>query len=160
MKTPFAKKEGHIPKYFLINAKGKTLGRLATEISKLLRGKELNYFSPGTFQGNYVMVFNAKKIVVSGKKEDQKLYYRNTQRPGNLKTETLGQLRAKRSAHILEKAVYGMLPKGVLGRKYYKRLFVYGIGDLLYKKMQRSYGKILPRPSITLSISTINKETI
>jgi large subunit ribosomal protein L13 len=136
------------------------LGRLATEISKLLRGKELNYFSPGTFQGNYVMVFNAKKIVVSGKKEDQKLYYRNTQRPGNLKTETLGQLRKKHSAHILEKAVYGMLPKGVLGRKYYKRLFVYGIGDLLYKKVQKSYGKIFPRPSITLSISTRHKETI
>jgi large subunit ribosomal protein L13 len=88
MKTIFPKQESHIPKWFVIDATGKTLGRLSTEASKLLRGKELSYFTPGVDQGNFVIILNAEKIVVSGNKENQKLYYRNSQRPGNLKIET------------------------------------------------------------------------
>ena len=125
MKTIFPKKEYHIPKWFVIDANGKTLGRLSTEASKLLRGKENTFFTPGVDQGNYVVILNADKIEVSGKKEEQKLYYRNSQRPGSLKVETFKQLQNRIPSRILEKSIWGMLPKGVLGRQYYKRLFIY-----------------------------------
>jgi large subunit ribosomal protein L13 len=125
MKTIFPKKEYHIPKWFVIDANGKTLGRLSTEASKLLRGKENTFFTPGVDQGNYVVILNADKIEVSGKKEEQKLYYRNSQRPGSLKIETFKQLQNRIPSRILEKSIWGMLPKGVLGRQYYKRLFIY-----------------------------------
>ena len=93
MKTIFPKKECHVPKWFVVDAEGKTLGRLATEASKLLRGKETSYFTPGVNQGNVVVILNADKIEVSGKKADQKLYYRNSQRPGSLKVETFKELK-------------------------------------------------------------------
>ncbi len=125
MKTIFPKKEYHIPKWFVIDANGKTLGRLSTEASKLLRGKENTFFTPGVDQGNYVVILNADKIEVSGKKEEQKLYYRNSQRPGSLKVETFKQLQNRIPSRILEKSIWGMLPKNVLGREYYKRLFIY-----------------------------------
>jgi large subunit ribosomal protein L13 len=125
MKTIFPKKEYHIPKWFVIDANGKTLGRLSTEVSKLLRGKENTFFTPGVDQGNYVVILNADKIEVSGKKEEQKLYYRNSQRPGSLKIETFKQLKNRIPSRILEKSIWGMLPKGVLGRAYYRRLFIY-----------------------------------
>lgn len=125
MKTIFPKNECHKPKWFVIDATDKTLGRLATEVSKLLRGKETSYFTPGVDQGNFVVILNANKIQVSGKKEFQKLYYRNSQRPGSLKIETFKQLKERIPTRILEKAIRGMLPKGVLGRNYYRRLYVY-----------------------------------
>lgn len=125
MKTIFPKKEYHVPKWFIIDASGKTLGRLATETSKLLRGKETSYFTPGINQGNFVVILNADKIEISGKKELQKVYYRHSQKPGSLKIETFKQLKNRIPAKIIEKAVWGMLPKGVLGRNYYRRLFVY-----------------------------------
>jgi large subunit ribosomal protein L13 len=136
MKTIFPKKECHVPKWFVVDAEGKTLGRLATEVSKLLRGKEISYFTPGVDQGNYVVVLNAGKITVSGNKELQKLYYRNSQRPGSLKIETFKQLRNRIPSRIIEKAVWGMLPKGVLGREYYRRLFVYSDNKINYTKAQ------------------------
>ena len=134
MKTLFPKKELHIPKWFILDATGKTLGRLATEISKLLRGKEISYFTPGVDLGNYVIVINANKVEVTGKKELQKLYYTNSQTPGNLKIETFKDLRNRIPTRILERAVWGMLPKGVLGREYYRRLYVYGDSKILYAK--------------------------
>jgi len=134
MKTIFPKKECHIPKWFVIDANGKTLGRLSTEASKLLRGKETTFFTPGIDQGNYVVVLNADKIIVSGKKEEQKLYYRNSQRPGSLKIETFKQLKNRIPSRILEKSIWGMLPKGVLGREYYKRLFIYSDNKINYLK--------------------------
>ena len=134
MKTIFPKKECHIPKWFMIDAKGKTLGRLSTEASKLLRGKETSFFTPGVDQGNYVVILNANLIEISGKKEDQKLYYRNSQRPGSLKIETFKQLKARIPSRILEKSIWGMLPKGVLGRNYYRRLYVYSDNKINYKK--------------------------
>ena len=125
MKTIFPKKECHQPKWFVVDATDKTLGRLATEVSKLLRGKEMSYFTPGVDQGNFVVVLNADKIKVSGNKEVQKLYYRTSQRPGSLKVETFKQLKERIPTRILEKAIRGMLPKGVLGRNYYRRLYIY-----------------------------------
>jgi large subunit ribosomal protein L13 len=134
MKTLFPKAELHIPKWFIIDASGKTLGRLSTEVSKLLRGKELSFFTPGIDQGNYVIILNANKIKVTGKKDLQKLYYRTSQRPGSLKIENFTQLKNRIPTRILEQAIWGMLPKGVLGRNYYKRLFVYNDSEPKYKK--------------------------
>lgn len=133
MKTIFPKRECHTPKWFVIDATGKTLGRLSTEASKLLRGKENSFFTPGVDQGNFVVILNADKIFVTGKKEKQKLYYRNSQRPGSLKIETFKQLKARIPSRILEKAIWGMLPKGVLGREYYRRLYIYSNNEIKYK---------------------------
>ena len=134
MKTIFPKKECHIPKWYVVDAKGKTLGRLATEVSKLLRGKETSYYTPGVDQGNYVVILDANKIEVSGKKESEKLYYRHSQRPGSLKIETFKQVKERIPTRILEKAVWGMLPKGKLGRTYYRRLYIYCDDKLNYMK--------------------------
>jgi large subunit ribosomal protein L13 len=141
MKTLFPKKECHIPKWFVIDATGLTLGRLATETSKLLRGKETSLYTPGIDQGNYVVILNAQQIVVTGKKESQKLYYRNSQRPGSLKIETFKQLKERIPSRIVEKAIWGMLPKGVLGRNYYRRLFIYSENEILYKKTKDGISK-------------------
>ena len=134
MKTIFPKQECHIPKWFVIDATNKTLGRLSTEASKLLRGKETSYYTPGINQGNFVVILNADKIVVTGKKKFQKLYYRNSQRPGSLKIETFLQLKNRIPTRIIEKAIWGMLPKNYLGRQYYRRLYVYKQGLLPYKE--------------------------
>jgi large subunit ribosomal protein L13 len=133
MKTIFPKKECHIPKWFVIDASNKNLGRLSTEVSKLLRGKETSLYTPGIDQGNFVVILNADKIQVTGKKETQKLYYRNSQRPGGLKIETFKQLRDRIPSRILEKSIWGMLPKGVLGRNYYRRLYIYRDDKINYK---------------------------
>jgi len=138
-KTTFPKKEFHIPKWYLIDATDLTLGRLATEVSKLLRGKEISSYTPGIDQGNFVIILNSKKITISGKKDQQKLYYRNSQRPGNLKVETFNQLKNRIPSRIIEKAIWGMLPKGVLGRKYYGKLFVYSNEEIIYKKLKNTY---------------------
>jgi large subunit ribosomal protein L13 len=134
MKTIFPKKECHIPKWFVIDAAGKTLGRLSTEASKLLRGKETTFYTPGVDQGNYVVILNADKIEVSGNKENDKLYYRHSHTPGSLKVENFKQLKSRIPSRILEKSIWGMLPKGVLGRTYYKRLFIYSDNKINYRK--------------------------
>jgi large subunit ribosomal protein L13 len=144
MKTVFPKNECHIPKWFVIDATGKTLGRLATEVSKLLRGKEISYFTPGVDQGNFVVILNANKIEVSGNKETQKLYYRNSQRPGSLKIETFKQVKERIPTRIIEKAVWGMLPKGVLGREYYRRLYIYCDNKINYTKSKNTEAKSIP----------------
>jgi large subunit ribosomal protein L13 len=134
MITNFPKSHLHQPQYFLIDATGKTLGRLATEVSKLLRGKELSYYTPGIDQGNFVMIINSEKIEISGKKKLNKIYYSTSQRPGGLKTETFRDLNKRLPSRIIEKAIFGMLPKGVLGRTYYRRLYVYSGNQALLKK--------------------------
>jgi large subunit ribosomal protein L13 len=136
MKTIFPKKECHLPKKYVIDANGQTLGRLSTEVSKLLRGKENSLFTPGVDQGNYVVILNANLIKISGKKETEKLYYRNSQRPGSLKIETFKQLKARIPSRILEEAIWGMLPKGVLGREYYRRLYIYSDNKINFKKIK------------------------
>ncbi len=130
MKTYFPKKENFKPNYYLIDAENQCLGRLASKISLLLRGKHTTLYSPGIDQGNYIVVINSNKIKVSGKKYDQKLYYRNNQRPGSLKIETFKNLKNRIPTRILEEAVWGMLPKGVLGRQYFRRLYLYSVNSL------------------------------
>jgi len=148
MKTIFPKKENHVPKWFVIDANGKTLGRLATEASKLLRGKETTFFTPGVNQGNFVVILNADKIEVTGKKELHKLYYRNSQRPGGLKSENFKQLKERIPSRILERAIFGMLPKGVLGREYYRRLYVYSNNEIKYKKTKDGNSKLIGLDSV------------
>lgn len=155
MKTPFPKKECHVPKWFVIDAEGKTLGRLATEASKLLRGKEISFFTPSVDQGNYVVILNANKVQVTGNKSLQKLYYRNSQRPGSLKVETFEQLQNRIPSRILEEAIWGMLPKGVLGRQYYRRLFIYSDNKINYMKNNNGEKISIPLTDIN-TLNTTN----
>jgi len=143
MKTTFPTNKTYIPRWFVIDAKGKRLGRLATIVSKLLRGKENLSFTPGINLGNYVVILNSNKILVTGKKESQKLYYRNSQRPGSLKSETFKELKNRIPSRILEEAIWGMLPKGVLGRRYYKNLFIYSDDKIYYSKEKNGNQKII-----------------
>jgi len=148
MKTPFPKNECHVPKWFVIDATGKTLGRLATEASKLLRGKETTLYTPGVNQGNFVVVLNAGKIIVTGKKSLNKLYFRNSQRPGSLKKESFKELKARIPARIIERAIWGMLPKGVLGREYYRNLYVYSNSTICYKRAKGEASTLISLSSL------------
>ncbi len=138
MKMIFPKKRVHNPKYYIIDAKDKILGRLSTQVSKLLIGKDTSYYTPGVDQGNYVIIINANKIRVSGNKEIEKIYCKNNQRPGSLKKENLFHLRSRIPNRILEKAIFGMMPKGVLGRGFFRRLYIYS-GDKIVYKNQLEY---------------------
>lgn len=137
MKTLFPKSECHIPKLYVIDAANKTLGRLAVTVSLILRGKETSYYTPGINQGNFVVILNADKIQVTGKKRFQKFYYRNSQRPGSLKKESFQQLQNRIPSRILEEAVWGMLSKNHLGREYYKRLHVYSQATLPFQSIAK-----------------------
>jgi len=114
--------------WYLIDAEGKTLGRLASEIAKILRGKHKPIYSPHLDCGDYVIVINAEKIRVTGRKLDQKIYYRHSGYPGGLKSITLREQLAKHPERVIKAAVKGMLPKNRLGRKMLKKLKVYA-GD-------------------------------
>ncbi len=111
--------------WFVIDAKDQTLGRLATQIATLLRGKHKPIFAPHVDVGDFVIVINAEKIRVTGNKLDQKMYYRHSQYPGGLKQRTLRELLDMFPDRVIEKAVKGMLPKNKLGRKMIKKLKVY-----------------------------------
>lgn len=111
--------------WFLIDASEITLGRLATNVSILLRGKNSRYFIPGVNMGNNVIIINAEKITITGKKETKKLYYRHSGRPGGLKIETYAILQKRFPERIIEKAIKGMLPKNSLGREYFRNLKVF-----------------------------------
>ena len=132
MITLFIKQTEHVPKWFIIDAANKILGRLATEISGILRGKILSYYTPGTDQGNYIIVINSSKIRVTGKKLNQKLYYSNSQRPGSLKIKDFKHLQETKPNRILEKAVWGMLPKTILNRQLFKRLYIYNSNKIKF----------------------------
>ncbi|MCI8882657.1 MAG: 50S ribosomal protein L13 [Lachnospiraceae bacterium] len=112
-------------KWFVVDAEGKTLGRLATEITRILRGKHKPIFTPYLDTGDYVIVVNAEKVKVTGKKLDQKIYYHHSGYVGGMKETTLKEMLAKKPERVMEHAVKGMLPKGPLGRQMYKKLFVY-----------------------------------
>lgn len=112
-------------KWYLIDAKDKTLGRVATLIATIIRGKHKSVYVPYLNNGDHVIVINAKDICVTGKKAQQKVYRRHSGRPGGLTIETFEQLQSRIPERILEKAVKGMLPKGPLGRTFYKNLKVY-----------------------------------
>lgn len=112
-------------KWYLIDAKDQTLGRLATKISRILVGKEKSIYTPFLDTGDYIVIINAEKVSLSGKKEIQKIYRNHSGRPGGMRTESLEKLRQRRPEKIIEHAVKGMLPKGALGRKIYANLKVY-----------------------------------
>ncbi len=114
--------------WYLVNAEGKTLGRLASEIAKVLRGKHKPIYTPHLDCGDYVIVINADKVGVTGRKLDQKMYYRHSGYPGGLKSISLRNQLQKHPERVLEAAVRGMLPKNRLGRKMMKKLKVYA-GD-------------------------------
>ena len=112
-------------KWYVVDATGCTLGRLASEVAKVLRGKNKPIFTPHADTGDYVIVINADKIVVTGRKLDQKIYYHHSEYVGGMKETTLREKLAKKPEEVVELAVKGMLPKGPLGRRMYKKLFVY-----------------------------------
>lgn len=112
-------------KWYVVDAEGLTLGRLASEVAKILRGKHKPQFTPHVDTGDYVIITNAEKIKVTGKKLSQKIYYRHSGYVGGMKETTLSEMLAKKPERVLELAVKGMLPKGPLGRKMYRKLFVY-----------------------------------
>ena len=111
--------------WYLVNAEGKTLGRLASEIAKVLRGKHKPIYTPHLDCGDYVIVINADKVRVTGRKLDQKMYYRHSGYPGGLKSISLRNQLQKHPERVLEAAVRGMLPKNRLGRKMMRKLKVY-----------------------------------
>ncbi|MDM8527228.1 50S ribosomal protein L13 [Anaerolineales bacterium HSG24] len=128
MKTISAKQTDIIPEWHVVNAQGKTLGRLATQIATVLRGKHKSVFTPHVDCGDYVIVINAEKVHVTGRKLLQKKYYRHSGYPGGLSEITLRDQLKKFPERVIEHAVRGMLPKNSLGRKMYKKLKVYA-GD-------------------------------
>jgi large subunit ribosomal protein L13 len=112
-------------KWYVVDAAGCTLGRLTSEIAKVLRGKNKPIFTPHVDTGDYVIVINAEKIKVTGKKLDQKIYYHHSDYVGGMKETTLREMLAKKPERVIELAVKGMLPKGPLGRSMYTKLHVY-----------------------------------
>ena len=125
MKTFMASPATIDRKWYVVDAEGKTLGRLASEVAKVLRGKNKAIFTPHIDTGDYVIVINAEKVKVTGKKLDQKIYYHHSDYVGGMKEATLAEMLAKKPEKVIELAVKGMLPKGPLGRSMIKKLFVY-----------------------------------
>lgn len=112
-------------KWYVVDAEGQTLGRLSSEIANVLRGKNKPIYTPHADCGDYVIVVNAEKIKVTGKKLDQKIYYHHSEYVGGMKETNLKTMLEKHPERVIEHAVKGMLPKGPLGRAMYKKLFVY-----------------------------------
>jgi large subunit ribosomal protein L13 len=128
MKTPLVKKENIKPKWHLVDAEGKTLGRLATRVAILLRGKNKPIFAPHQDTGDFVVVVNAKKVSLTGKKWKEKIYVHHSGYPGGLKMASAEKIAQKKPERLITMAVQGMLPKNKLGRKLIKKLKVYA-GD-------------------------------
>ena len=125
MSTFMANPETVSRKWYVVDANGKTLGRLATEVASVLRGKNKPEFTPHVDTGDYVIVINAEKVTVTGKKLDNKVYAHHSGFIGGLKSVTLREMLADKPTLVIEKAVRGMLPKGTLGNAMYKKLHVY-----------------------------------
>ncbi|MEM1367854.1 MAG: 50S ribosomal protein L13 [Cyanobacteria bacterium P01_H01_bin.15] len=123
-------------RWYVVDAKGQRLGRLATVIASILRGKNKPEYTPHLDTGDFVIVINADKVVVTGNKSTQKLYRRHSGRPGGMKTETFEQLQARIPERIVEKAVKGMLPKNILGRSLFTKLKVYAGSDHPHQAQQ------------------------
>lgn len=130
MKETFVPSKSFIRKqWYVIDAENKTLGRLATKITLFLRGKNKSYFTPYLEMGDYVIIINSNKINVTGNKKTEKIYRNHSGRPGGMRIENFHQLQERLPNYILEKAVKGMLPKGPLGRKLFKNLYIYPTGS-------------------------------
>lgn len=122
--------------WYVVDAADQRLGRLASEIAKTLRGKNKPTFTPNLDTGDFVIVVNAEKVVVTGKKYSDKLYRRHSGRPGGMKSETFAQLQARIPERIIEQAVRGMLPKNALGRQLFTKLKVYAGPDHPHEAQQ------------------------
>ena len=125
MKTFSAKPAEVNRDWFVVDATGKSLGRLSTEVARRLRGKHKPEYTPHVDTGDYIVVINAEKVRLSGNKETDKVYYHHTGYIGNMKSATAGQVRASHPERLIETAVKGMLPKNPLGRAMFKKLKVY-----------------------------------
>lgn len=125
VKTPLPAVDALAPQWYVIDAADQRLGRLAAEIARILRGKNKPIYTPHMDTGDFVIVINAEKVIVTGRKRSQKLYRRHSGRPGGMKIETFDQLQARIPERIIEHAVKGMLPKNSLGRKLFTKLKVY-----------------------------------
>ena len=125
MKTFMASPATIDRKWYVVDATGMTLGRLAAEVAKVLRGKNKAIFTPHIDTGDYVIVINAEKITVTGRKLDQKIYYQHSAYVGGMKETTLKDKLNTKPVEVIEHAVKGTLPKGPLGREMYKKLYVY-----------------------------------
>ena len=125
--TTYTAKAGEIRHdWFVVDAQGKVLGRLATQIAARLRGKHKPQYTPHVDTGDFIVVVNAAKLRVTGRKAEDKMYYRHSGQPGQLKETTFAKLQAKKPERVLQIAVKGMLPKGPLGYAMLKKLKVYG----------------------------------
>ena len=129
MKTFMASPATIDRKWYVVDATGMTLGRLASEVASVLRGKKKPIFTPHIDTGDYVIIINAEKVAVTGKKLDQKVYYHHSDYVGGMKSATLREKMNKKPEEVIEHAVKGMLPKGPLGRQMYTKLHVYAGPD-------------------------------
>jgi len=136
VKTYVARAEDIEREWFLVNAEGKTLGRLASEIAQVLRGKHKPLYTPHLDCGDYVVVVNAEKVLVTGRKLDQKMYYHHTGYPGGIRSISLRNQLQKHPERVLQAAVRGMLPRNRLGHKMLRKLKVYA-GDSHPHQAQR-----------------------
>lgn len=126
MRTTFMANEQNVErKWFVVDAKGQRLGRLSTEVATILRGKHKPTYTPHVDTGDYIIVINAKEIELTGNKWEDKKYYRHSGHPGGLRERNASEMRDKFPERMIEEAVRGMLPKGSLGRKMFKKLHVY-----------------------------------
>ncbi len=133
----FSAKKGELERaWHVVDVDGKTLGRAATQIAQLLRGKHKPTFTPHVDMGDFVIVINAHKVRLTGKKMTDKLYYDHSLFPGGLKTKTAEQMLAKHPEELVKRAVWGMLPKGPLGRKLYRKLKVYAAAEHPHEAQQ------------------------
>jgi len=129
MKTFVAKPETVKRDWYVVDAEGKTLGRIATEIASRLRGKHKPEYTPHVDTGDYIVVINAEKVVVTGKKASDKMYYSHSGFPGGIKSISFEKLIDRKPEMVIEAAVKGMLPKGPLGRAMFRKLKVYAGGE-------------------------------
>ncbi|MFA5586037.1 MAG: 50S ribosomal protein L13 [Saccharofermentanales bacterium] len=136
MKTYMPKAEDIDRKWYVVDAEGQVLGRLATEIASILRGKNKPEFTPHMDMGDFVVVVNADKLILTGKKEQQKIYRRHTGYPGGLREVPYERMMEKHPERVLEKAVRGMLPKNTLGRAMFRKLKVYAGPDHKHQAQQ------------------------
>ena len=129
MKTFMPKAADITRQWYVVDAEGQVFGRVASQVANILRGKNKPIYTPNVDTGDYVIIINADKIVMTGKKLDQKIYYHHSDYVGGMKETTLKEMLAKKPEYVIEHAVKGMLPKGPLGRQMYTKLFVYAGPD-------------------------------
>ena len=129
MKTIFIKPNDMEQKWRLVDANGQVLGRLAVKVVNILRGKDKPYYTPHQNVGDWVIVINADKVIVTGRKRSDKIYYHHSGYPGGLKAEVFSKVMARKPTYPLEQAIKGMLPKGPLGRQLFRNVKVYAGSD-------------------------------